>query len=225
MTYDTTKDPRIIVAQLACAVLKKCVKQKTQVQPGISRDSLTGLASACESAVMSMMYMYLEPQALASSQPMTNLSENAKAIAEAYQKLVSGKDDQSMLRADIRWCLRTLKGLQDRLSNSGASLAAGVDLAVVQVRNTAKEGAFLKTRVTDGAADYTVVTNLTGIETNSRLAAAFLPPREIGGTVSEAMFLGSEKQTGDPGTILGEEQVDAKDAAGILYEEVAKHPK
>lgn len=225
MGYDTTKDPRIIVANLACALLKKTVKLKPVVQLKISRDRLTGQAAACESAVMTLMYMYQEPEALASSEPLANLAEALKTIAEAYEKLISSKDDHSLLRANIRWCLRILNGLGDRFSNSGATLGAGIDLVVVQVRNVAKQANFLKTIVTDGADNYTVVTNLTHIETDSKLAVAFLPPREIGGTVSEAMFLGSEKRTEAPGTVLSEEQVDAKEAAGILFEEVAKHHK
>jgi predicted RNA-binding protein with EMAP domain len=225
MAHDTTKDPRIIVANLACALLKKSVKLKPVVQLKISRERLTGPAAACESAMMTLMYMYQEPEALASSEQLTTLAQAAKTIAEAYEKLISSKDDHSLLRANIRWCLRIINGLGDRFGNSGATLAAGVDLVVVQVKNVVKQGNFLKTTVTDGADNYTVVTNLSGVETNSKLAVAFLPPREIGGTVSEAMFLGSEKRTEVPGTVLSEEQVDAKEAAGILFEEVAKHHK
>jgi predicted RNA-binding protein with EMAP domain len=225
MAYDTTKDPRIVVANLACALLKKCLKQKPAIPLKISRDKLSGQATACESAVMTLMYMYQEPEVLATSEPVKNLSEAAEAIAEAYEPLVSSKDDHSLLRANIRWCLRTLRRLGERFCNSGTTLAGGVDLVVVQVLNVSKEGAFLKTRVSDGVADYTVVTNLTDVATNSRLAVAFLPPREIGGTVSEAMFLGSGKRTETPGTVLSEEQVDAKEAADILYEEAAKHHK
>jgi hypothetical protein len=39
------------------------------------------------------------------------------------------------------------------------------------------------------------------------------------------MFLGSGKRTEAPGTILSEEQVEAKEAAGILFEEVTRHHK
>lgn len=225
MAHDTTRDPRIIVANLACALLKKSVKLKPVVQLKISRDRLTGLAAACESAVMTLMYMYQEPEVLASSEQLVKLAQTAKAIAEAYEKLIVSKDDHSLLRANIRWCLRTLNGLRDRFNNSGSTLAAGVDLVVVQVRNVAKQGNFLKTIVTNGSENYTIVTNLTGIETDSKLTVAFLPPREIGGTVSEAMFLGSGKRIEDPGTVLSEEQVEAKEIAGILFEEAAKHHK
>jgi predicted RNA-binding protein with EMAP domain len=225
MAHDTTKDPRIIVANLACALLKKSVKLKPVVQLKISRDRLTASAAACESAVMTLMYIYQEPENLASSEQLTNLAKATDTIAEAYEKLISSKDDHSLLRANIRWCLRILNGLGDRFSNSGATMAAGVDLVVVQVRNMAKQGNFLKTIVTDRDNNYTIVTNLTNIETDSKLAVAFLPPREIGGTISEAMFLSSEKRTEDPGTVLSEEQVDAKEAAAILFKEAAIYHK
>lgn len=225
MTYDTTKDPRIMTAHLAGSLLKKCVKQKPEVPLRISKDKLTELASACESAVMALMYMYQEPGALAASEPLKNLSAAEKTLADAYEKLIANKDDHSMLRANIRWCLRTFNGLQERFNNSGATLTSGIDLMVVQVRNVAKTGSLWKTRVTDGTADYTVVTNLPGVATNSSLAVAFLPPREVGGTVSEAMFLGGEKRGEPVGTILSEEQVDAKEAAAILYDAVTKIPK
>jgi predicted RNA-binding protein with EMAP domain len=225
MTYDTSKDPRIITAHYACAVLKKSVKQKPEVPLRASRDRLSELVSTCESAVMALMYMYQDPETLTVSVPLSNLSEAAKTLDEAYENVIANKDDHSMLRANIRWCLRTLNGLKDRLRHSGTTIASGIDLMTVQVRNVAKTGNFFKTRVTDGISDYTVVTNLTDVTTNSFLAAAFLPPREIGGTASEAMFLGSGKRTEAPGTRLSEEQVDAKEAAAILFDTVTKHSK
>jgi predicted RNA-binding protein with EMAP domain len=93
------------------------------------------------------------------------------------------------------------------------------------VRHVKKSGNFWNTRVTDGKAEYDVVTNLSGVATGSVLAAAFLPPRDIGGTISEAMFLGGEKRNEVPGTIYNENQVDAKEAASILYDEISKQHK
>ncbi len=225
MTHDTTKDPRIIVAHLACDLLKKCVKQKPGGLVKLARDKLVEHAAACESAVMMLLYMYREPDALAISEPVKNMSEAAQALAGGYEMMISSKDDHSLLRANIRWCLRILSGLRERFGSPGAALTCGIDLCVVQVRSVVKEGAFRKTRVTDGAADYEVVTNLAGVKTNTRLAVAFLPPREIGGTVSEAMFLGSDERRETTGTILDEDRVDAKEAAGILYEETGRHRK
>lgn len=133
--------------------------------------------------------------------------------------------DRSMLRANIRWCVRILAGLGERFGNSGLSLASGVDLLVVKVQNVAKLDNFLLTRVTDGSESHSVVTNLNGVSSNSRLAAAFLPPREIGGVVSEAMFLGEGERPENPGSRLSEETAEVKEAASILYEEVARHSR
>jgi len=222
MSYDTTKDPRITAAHLACAILKKCVKQKPDVPLRVSRDRLTELAAICDSAVMALMYMYQEPDNLTTSEPLVNLLKAANSLDDAYEKVIANKDDHSLLRANVRWCLRTLKGLRERLGNSGNTLASGIDIVTVQVRNVATSGNFLKTRVSDGTSAYTVVTNLSDVTTNSELAAAFLPPREIGGTVSEAMFLGSGKRTEAPGTLLNEDQIDPKEAASILFDSVKK---
>jgi predicted RNA-binding protein with EMAP domain len=225
MTNDTTKDPRILAAQLACAVLKKCVKQKPAVQVKIAREKLNEPAAACESAVMTMMYMYQPPEILAVSDPMKTISESVNLLTDAYEKLITANDDQSLLRANVRWCLRMLGGLRERFKNPDKTMASGVDLVVVLVRNVVKSGNFWKTRVTDGSGEYTVITNLKDVTSDSRLAVAFLPPREVGGVVSEAMFLGSGKRTEPVGTLLREGQADAKEAAGILYDEIAKSHK
>jgi len=77
--------------------------------------------------------------------------------------------------------------------------------------------------VTDGTTNYTVVTNIPGIHPGDVLAVAFLPPREVGGAVSEAMFLGPGHRSEPPGTSIGESGVDAREAAGILHEEMTGH--
>ena len=98
-----------------------------------------------------------------------------------------------------------------------------MDILSVQVRNIARESKLLKTRVTDGVEDFSVVTNMMHVKSDMRLAAAFLPPREVGGTVSEAMFLGSDTRPEEAGTQLTEEEVDAREAASILYDEMSGH--
>ena len=222
MSYDTSADPRILVAQRACAVLKSAVKQKSGAAVKISRDRVAGLVSECDSSVMTLMYMYQEPEILAVSQPVSQLTDAAAALAAAYGDVIASQKDRSLLRANIRWCVRILGGLAARFGHSARSLAAGIDLQAVQVQNVFPQGNFLLTRVSDGLESYSVVTNLKGVSSNTRLAAAFLPPREIGGEVSEAMFLGGGERNESPGTRLGEDAVDAKEVVAVLYEEVGR---
>jgi predicted RNA-binding protein with EMAP domain len=223
VAHDTTQDPRILVAHLACSVLKKCVKQKPKVSLPVGRGRLSELAAACDSAAMTLLYLYQDPPSLAEAEPTANLLAGASALAEAYAPLVANRDDASLLRAEVRWCLRTLNGFARRLRNAGSTLASGVDLAAVQVRRVVRSGGFWETAVTDGREEYVVVTNIGGIGGGAVLAAAFLTPQEVGGTVSEAMFLGGEVRAEAPGTLLGEDAVDAREAAGVLYEALARY--
>jgi predicted RNA-binding protein with EMAP domain len=225
MPHDTTKDPRILVAQRCCKVLQWSLKQKSKSMITIAKDRLARLVPACDSAVMTLMYMYQEPDVLISSKPVEKLTATAATLREAYHHLIASRDDQSLLRANIRWCIRIFQGLPQRLANSGLSLAAGIDLVVVKVQSKIKQGNFYITRVSDGSDTYAVVTNLNGIRLNHKVAAAFLPPRDIGGTVSEAMFLGLAERSEVPGTLLEESQTNAAEAAAILFEEVKKSHK
>lgn len=218
MTHDTSKDPRLLVAQRACAVLKKSIHQKSRVRAALSKEKLADLASKAESAVMTLTYLYQEPGELAASEPMRNLTGVSQAIGEAVEPVLSSGDSPVLLRANFRWCLRTLSGLPRRMKNPGKTLASGVDLVAVQLRSVVPAGPFWSTRVHDGAAEHAVVTNMSGVESGTVLAVAFLPPREVGDGVSEAMFLGSEQRSEEPGTQLTEEQVDAREAAGILHQ-------
>jgi len=222
MDHDTTRDPRILLARRACGLLERTSKQKAGVAAALSRDRIAGLISRCESAVMTLMYMYQPPDLLAASQPVAEIAAAGDALVQAYAPLLNWTEDGSPVRANLRWCLRILGGLGARFTNSGANLASGIDLVVVEVQNLAVQGTFRVTRVGDGTAAYTVVTNLAGVATRHRLAAAFLPPREVGGVVSEAMFLGDRDRLEAVGTLLDSDREDVKEAVAILYEEVGQ---
>jgi predicted RNA-binding protein with EMAP domain len=222
VTHDTTKDPRLLVAQRACALLKKSVQQKSRVRASVPKEKLVELASAAESAIMALTYMYVEPRELTAAEPMGDLATVTASLAEALSPLLASSESPQLLGASLRWCLRTLSGLPGRLANPGRTLASGVDLVAVRVRNVVRIEPLRRTRVDDGSAEYTAVTNMSGVEPGQVLAAAFLPPREVGGAVSEVMFLGGGKRPEAPGTLLTEEQVDAREAASILHEELLR---
>lgn len=223
MTHDTSKDPRILVAQRACALLRQSLQQKTHVKLSVGKEKLLEMASSLESAVMTLMYSYQEPAEVASSEPMQQIVEAARSMGDALSPVLASSAPSLLLKANLRWCLRTLTGLPDRFGAPAGSLAAGVDMRAVVVRNVTKTGSLWLTRVSDGNVEYPVVTNIPGVRTGDVLAAAFLPPREVGGTVSEAMYLGDDRRMESPGSILTEDQVDAREATSILHDELAKH--
>jgi len=223
MTHDTAKDPRLLVAQRACALLRKAVHQKMGMRPPVGREKLEAWAAAAESAVMTLTYSYQEPSDLAASDPMKEIVGAASALRDATEVILTGKEAPALLRARIKWGLRTLSGLPARLSNPGKTLASGVDIVAVDVKTVARTGKLWLTRVWDGSTEYPVVTNMGTIAAGNVHAVAFLPPAEVGGTVSEAMFLGDEKRPEAAGTVLGEDVVDAREASSVLHDEIAKH--
>ena len=52
-------------------------------------------------------------------------------------------------------------------------------------------------RCTDGTRIWRIVTNIQGVKAGSKLACAVLPPVEMMGIVSEAMFLGGDSLPDD----------------------------
>jgi predicted RNA-binding protein with EMAP domain len=153
---------------------------------------------------------------------MKDLEAAAGELSNALEPFLTAEEAPPMLKANVAWCMRTLSGLRSRLEGPAESMAAGADLVVVEVRIVSKLGKreLWRTRVTDGKSDYTVVTNIPGVRVGDAMAVAFLPPREVGGEISEAMFLGAEKRAEPVGTHLTAYQVDPRDAAAILHEEL-----
>lgn len=223
MSHDSSKDPRILVAQRACTLLRQSLQQKTHVKLETAKEKLAAMASAAESAVMALRYSYQEPADLASSEGVEELAATARALGDALAPVFESSAPAPLLQANLRWCLRVLTGLPARFANSGATLASGVDLVAVKVSNVTKAGKLWLTRVAEGAVEHPVVTNIPGVHAGQVRAVAFLPPREIGGAVSEAMYLGDDPRTEPPGAILDETQVDAREAASILHEELGKN--
>lgn len=223
MSHDTSKDPRILVAQRACALLQQTLQQKTHVKLATGKEQLASMASAVESTVMALRYSYQSPAEVASSEMAGQLTVTAGSIADALAPVFASSAPSPLLQANLRWCLRILRGLPARLGNSGATLASGVDMVAVKVGNVAKAGTLWLTRVTEGEVEHPVVTNIPGVHAGEVRAVAFLPPREIGGAVSEAMYLGDDPRSEAPGTILEETQVDAREAVSILHDELGKH--
>jgi predicted RNA-binding protein with EMAP domain len=223
VTHDTSKDPRLLVARRACALLHKTLQQKTGVPNPTPKEKLAELAGAAESAVMAMLYSYQDPAELARSEQVRELTASAVALAEGLQPVLGTDRAPHAVRAGFEWCLRTFSGLPERLGQTARSMAAGVDLVAVRVATVARMGSLWLTRVDDSRREYPVVTNLPGVKAGTTLAVAFLPPREVGGQVSEAMFLGDRPLDHAPGTRLDETEVDAREAASIVHEEIAKH--
>lgn len=218
MSHDTSKDPRLLVAELALTRLSKVLPLRHGVQAKLSKQETTALLKRVESNLKSSRYLYLAPEELAGHELILAVVQAATALKESLVDVWDKKGLSPLVRAELRWGLDLLEGLPARLCRPGTSLAAGVDLVAVRVKQITRKDKLWVTRVEAGKRDLQVVTNMAGIEPGQVLGAALLPPVELAGVVSEAMFLGKEPRAEAPGTLLTDGDVDAREAASILYE-------
>lgn len=215
----TDKDPRILVAQLALEKLGTALFSKSTVRPDLNRDQTQVLLSEIESQLMALKFSYLEPAEMAVSQMVSVIFDRSKELYLGYKEaLASGITP--LPRANILWAFTVLSGLKNRFGNSGTKSTHGIDIVAVRIRNIAKNGDLFTTKCVAGPNEFTIVTNMNGLKSGDTLAAALLPPAVVGGAVSEAMFLGSEKMKTEPGSFIDHETVKTKEADGILFNEL-----
>jgi predicted RNA-binding protein with EMAP domain len=222
MAHDTSRDPRLLVGEIALKRLNKLLPLRHGAQPKLGKQETSAELKRIESNLMACKFMYLAPDDLAGQGPLLEVVASARKLRESLEDALARKEVNPMVRADLRWCFRVLEGLTDRLRRPASTLAAGVDLLAVKVKQLTKKDKLWVTRVDAGDSELTVVTNMEGIAPGQVLAAALLPPVELAGTVSEAMYLGKESCAAPPGTLLADDAVDAREAASILHEEASR---
>ena len=219
MAHQTDKDPRLKVAELALAILKSAIFSKSTVRPGLSKEATNNLLSKIDSQLMAIKYCYMEPNKLADSDMIIDIHESAKQLYMGYKEAMnSGMGDVPM--ANLLWAFNILAGLSRRLKNSGEKPTHGIDIIAVTIRNLNKQGELWITRSNAGQREFTIVTNMSGLSAGDTLVAALLPPATVGGVVSQAMFLGSEKYDIKAGTLMKPEDLNTKEADSVLYNEL-----
>jgi len=221
MSHQTDKDPRILVAELALPVIKKYIFSKSNVRAGMRRDETNSVLSSIESQIMTLKFSYMAPAEMAKSGMTASMREDAKSIYLAYRERIE-KGMPEMARASLYWAFRIFSGMARRFRLKGNKASCGIDLVAVQIRNIALSGKLFRTRCMAGPMEMTIMTNMEGLKTGDVVGAAFLPPAVVGGIVSEAMFLGSEPLTVEPGTFLDPSGTDTKEADGILISEFGR---
>ncbi len=221
MSLAKDTDPRILVAELALPVISKYIFSKSNVRAGLRRDGTNAVLSRIESQIMTLKFSYLAPAEMAKSDTTASMREDAKSIYLAYRERIE-KGMPEMARASLYWAFRIFSGMARRFRLKGEKPSCGIDLVAVQIRNIARSGKLYRTRCMAGPMEMTIMTNMEGLKTGDTLGAAFLPPAVVGGIVSEAMFLGSEPLTVEPGTFLDPSGINTKEADGILVSEFAR---
>ena len=216
----TDKDYRILIAELALQRIKDNILLKSTIKPGLGKDEVNKIISTMESTIMSMKFSYQEAKDLADGEMVATLFNCAKDMYLGNKESIeTGMRDKP--RGNILWGFNIISGLSRRLKNQGLKPTHAVDIVAVKIRNiTNATDKLYTTKVVAGPREMAVVTNIEGLAQSDTLRAALLPPVQVGGIWSEAMFLGSEKIDVESGTLLDPAELDTKEADGILVNEL-----
>lgn len=222
MSIQTDKLPQIIVAEYAVHKLKDQFKFKLGFRPSRSKDDLEEILRKCEAALMTLKYSYLSLKDLHEHKDVILIQKMAQELREAINPALQTPSTHKLSYAILNWGVQLLEGFQNRLQKEGFEIGVGIDIKAVRIRNVQKIGEFVKARVSDSQGEYTVMTNLTTIKPNLKLAVSFLPPTEVAGEISEAMFLGLEERIEPVGSFLNPKEFDLKDINAILFKLIKK---
>ena len=217
LSLQTDKLPQIIVAEYATQRLKDQFKFKLGFRPARSRDELEEIFRKCEAALMTLKYSYISLEDLNDHKEVITIQRMAQELREAINPAIQSPSTHKLSYALLNWGVQLLEGFQNRLQMEGFELGVGIDVKVVRIRNIQKIGEFVKTRVSDDQREYTVMTNQTMIKSNLKLAVSFLPPTEVAGEISEAMFLGLKERIEVVRSILNSKEIDLREINAILF--------
>jgi predicted RNA-binding protein with EMAP domain len=198
-SLDTAKDARVLILEDALRRLNEIVSNR-KLKMHIEYSKLGEFLKTAGSLLYEVKYSYTDAPALADADSTQNLVRAIDGFGKVYAAALAGGFKPSTAKerlnlAEVDYCLRAISHFQQRLRDYEEDPAHAVDILAVEVSQTDHipgSSNLTECRCTDGTRRWTIVTNITGVKVGSKLVCAVLPPVEMMGVVSEAMFLGAE---------------------------------
>ena len=199
-SLDTAKDARILVLEDALRRLTEVVNNR-KLKIHIDYSKLGEALKTAGALLYEVKYSYQEAAQLANLEPTNKLIDVMKQFEEVFElaRKSSGflpkTANEQIVVSDTLYSLSIINGFQEKLRSYDDDPAFAVDILAVEITQLKPvEGAekLTECRCTDGTRIWPIVTNLQGLISGTKLACAYLPPVNMMGTVSEAMFLGGD---------------------------------
>jgi predicted RNA-binding protein with EMAP domain len=197
---DTAKDARVLVLEDALKRLNEITTNR-RVRVHLDYSKLTESLKTAGALLYEVKYSYVEPKALADLDATKKLVAAIGEVGQVYDSAIKStsykpktvKEIEAV--SELSYALRIVQGLQRRFRECGDDAAFATDILAVQVSEahpleTSKN--LTECRCSDGSRVWHIITNIKGLKPGTKLACAVLPPAEMMGAVSEAMFLGEE---------------------------------
>ena len=190
---DTSSDYRIKIAEAALAKLTRIIKTGN-IPYHINKEKTLNIARDIYSHLMNIKYCYLPAQTIIQSQMIKDYEKRVHELADILRGFPLRKTThkEELIMATIKWCLRILLDLKERLKlGEENKIENAIDVIAAEIVSLSKHPNSDKlkvTRVTTGAESYTLVTNIQDIKKGEVRAIAILLPIDLRGIISEAMF-------------------------------------
>lgn len=227
MTYESAKDPRLLLAERAIDTLQENFRQKIPIRLEMSKAALQKVISGAKSAIMTVKYSYQSPSDLAKDENVLKLVTLGQRLLEQILQAKTPETPSNLALSRIEWSLRFLAKLADYLADDIYTVGRSVDLKVARIQNVSpiqkSKGMLIGTQVHDGERVLMVVTNLIHVTVGMNLAIAMVPPSEVGGVISEAMFVNDAVRPEPAGSLLNEKDINIGPIEDILREYLTKH--
>ncbi len=210
-------DPRISMA-------KKCLGAiEHQRAKGIEGD-----LKVMRETLYSLSY-YPDPMSIKDYLKISKYSLVASAFSEKLRRALPSEEKLSASTYTTLYCLCILRGLEERMDIKDALCM--IDMFYGEVINTSKlVPGKLQLCLVDagggsgyyGGHNLKVVTNELGVKPGWVLPVALLPPREVGGIISEGMFISTLNEKDEKKLLVGKRPEimggEAGPALGIIGE-------
>jgi len=190
---DTRVDHRILMAEDAIDRLERRVKNWGLTWP-LNKKRASETLKEIRKTLKRIRYSFLPAKLLAQSEDTLRLVFLSRTLSEVLLPKPGFQLPRStssrLALAEIRYSLSVLIGLPMRLRLGEKNLPEyAVDVFGVEVTRVDNlSGILMVTRASARSFALTIVTNIKDIRTEEVRAAAILPPLELQGVISEAMY-------------------------------------
>jgi len=222
MSLVTDSFSPFLIVELALKVLRKTFLTKLGFRPSLSKKEIDSVLKSIESSLMILKYSYLSLDDLITHEELKNICSKGEILIESLKPAIESQSTNQLSLSVLNWGVLIFTGLNRRIKVANDQLGAGLDLKVLRVRSVQKQGSLLLTRAYDDKKAYTIMTNMLNLQSNRNLAAAFLPPQEIGGQLSDAMYLGNNEYEKEAGTFLNPAEVNLREVNAILHQLITR---
>jgi len=195
---DTAKDARILVMEDALRRLNDIIGNR-KLKFHVEYSKLGDILQQVGSLVYEVKYSYSSAESVAGLDSTKKIVEGIGTFQKLIEQSIKSTGHkpttpkETQIQAELFYCFRVIEKFRQKLLHHDDDPAHAVDILAVEISQTRlvqDSKNLTECRCTDGTRIWRIITNISGLKIGTKLACAVLPPVEMMGIISEAMFLG-----------------------------------